>query len=517
VTNPADEFAEVLESASDLAHLASPLAIGQRIIQDFRPRAHQKLISDAIVDAQTGRGPRFVCVSVPPQYGKSTITSVAAPLWWIELHSLGIVKGGLVGIVSYEDDLAMSWSKLIRETIEQQPDQFFSQLRKDSRGAKFWATAQGGGVIAVGIAGTIVGRPISLLVIDDPTKNEEQAASDKHRETVWNFWQAVGVGRLQPWTIVIITMTRWKDDDLIGRIMSREFPGNPDKWRYIRVPAVADPTEGDPDPLGREIGEPLLRPQAEQTVEEAKLELQDVKESISQYHWHTIWLQKPTNPEGAILYADKWRYWGGDVPTDERYDLPADFEQIVMSWDMAFKDLKTSDWVVGGAWGRNEMDFYLLDLVRARMSFTDTCSRVNSFAKTIRYRYPKATTILIEDKANGPAVMDQIRSKVGGLVEFDPGDFGSKIARAQAIQPFLVGGNLYIPAPSEKPWVREYVKECGDFPNSAHDDQVDMTTQAILHMLKYKFAPSVMATPDSITIPDRAPARTFTAPIPFRR
>lgn len=428
----------------------------------------------------------------------STVTSIGAPLWWLELHALGVVPGGLVGIVSYEDGLAQSWSKTIRETIQASPDSFYSKLKKDSRAASMWETGKKSGIIAVGISGTIVGRPISLLVIDDPTKNDEQAASEKHREQVWNFWQAVGVGRLQPWTIVIVTMTRWRDDDLIGRLMSREFPGNPDKWRYIRIPAISDPTEEMPDPLGRPEGEPLLRPQADQTIEEATLELQEVKESISQYHWHTIWLQSPQNPDGAILFADKWRYWGGDLPADERYDLPMDFEQVVMSWDMAFKDLKTSDWVVGGLWGRNEMDFYLLELIRARLSFTDTCARVNSFAKTSRYRYPKATSIIIEDKANGPAVMDQIRSKVGGLVEFDPGDYGSKIARAQAIQPLLVGGNLYIPAPSEKPWVREYIKECGDFPNATHDDQVDMTTQAILHMLKYKFEPVEMVSGEDI-------------------
>lgn len=501
---------DLLLEAEDVAHIASPLATVSKVIPNFRPRDHQKLISDAIVDAQQGRGPRFIAVSVPPQFGKSTITSIGAPLWWLELHALGVVPGGLVGIVSYEDGLAMSWSKTIRETIEQNPDSFFTQLKKDSKSASFWETGKrGGGIIAVGISGTIVGRPISLLVIDDPTKNDEQAASEKHREQVWNFWQAVGVGRLQPWTIVIVTMTRWRDDDLIGRLMSLEYPGSPEKWRYIRIPAVSDPTEDAPDPLGRPEGEPLLRPQAEQTIEEATEEMKEVKESISAYHWHTIWLQKPQNPDGAILFADKWRYWGGDVPKDERNDLPMSFEQVIMSWDMAFKDLKSSDWVVGGVLGRNEMDFYLLDLIRARLSFTDTCSRVNSLAKATRYTYPKALAIVVEDKANGPAVMDQLRSKVGGLQEFDPSDYGSKIARANAIQPLLVGGNLYIPAPSEKPWVRDFVKECGDFPNANHDDQVDMFTQGILYMLKYKFEPVKFVRPTGDL---SGPPRTHSTP-----
>lgn len=492
-----EELPELLTDAAEMAYLASPLATCTKILPGFRPRDHQKVISDAIVDAQQGRGPRFICVSVPPQFGKSTITSVGAPLWWLELYALGLVPGGLVGIVSYEDSLAMSWSKTVRETIAAEPDSFFTELRSDSRGATFWETQKkGGGIIAVGISGTIVGRPISLLVIDDPTKNDEQAASDKHRESVWNFWQAVGVGRLQPWTIVIVTMTRWREDDLIGRLMSREFPGNPDKWREIRIPAVADPTPSEPDVLGRAIGVPLLRPQADQTIEEATEEMKEVKESISSYHWHTIWLQRPTNPEGTIFYEQKFRYWGGkDVPTDERYDLPANFDQMLMSWDMAFRDLKTADWVVGGLWGRVEMDFYLIDRLRGHWGFTETCSQVNNFAKSSRIRYPNATGVLVEGKANGDAVMDQLRSRVGGLIDFEPGDYGSKIARAWATQPYLLGGNIYVPAPSERPWVREYTKEMADFPNATHDDQVDMTTQAILYMQKFKFEPVVVESP----------------------
>lgn len=514
--------ADLLTDADSIQHLVSPLATLTKVIPGFRARDHQKLISDAIVDAQQGRGPRFIAVSVPPQYGKSTVTSVGAPLWWLELHALDLVPGGIVGIVSYEDSLAMSWSKNIRETIEASPDEFFTQLKRDSRGAKEWmveknASGAPGGIIAVGINGTITGRSISLLVIDDPTKNDEQAASDKHREQVWNFWQGVGIGRLQPWTIVIVTMTRWRDDDLIGRLMSLEYPGDPEKWRYIRIPAIADPTEEEPDALGREAGVPILRPQADQSIEQATAELAEVKNSISQYHWHTIWLQSPTNPEGTILYADKFRYWGGkQVDVSERYDLPSDFQQMVMSWDMAFKNLTTSDWVVGTLWGRNEMDFFLLEQVRGRWGFAQTCTQVNNFAQSCRMAYPKATGIIVEDKANGPAVMDQLRSKVGGMIEFDPSDYGDKIARAWAVQPFLLGGNIFVPAPSERPWVPDFIKELSDFPNTPNDDRVDSTTQAILYMAKYKFQPAAAGFPTG-NISNLGPIPRADSPLPFRQ
>lgn len=493
-----------LAAAESVAHLASPLALASRTIPAFRHRPHQKLLSDAIVDAQTGRGPRFIAVSVPPQYGKSTITSVAAPMWWMELHSYGLVPGGIVGLVSYEDSLAMSWSSMIRRHIAARPDVFETKLSPSSKAAGEWLNAQGGGVIAVGITGSIVGRSISLLVIDDPTKNMEQAQSEKHREMVWNFWQTVGVGRLQPWTIVMVCCTRWREDDLIGRLVSGDWEGDPQDWRYVRIPAVADEPN---DPLGRAIGEPLIRPQSDQTLELAERELVKVKKSISTYAWNTLWQQNPVDPEGSIFLEKYWKFYGGDTvsgPEGKPIQLPKDFDNVVISWDMTFKDTKGSDMVVGQAWGRKGGDYYLLDQVRGRWGFNETCAQVHQLANRTRERYANATTILVEDKANGPAVIDNLRSRIGGLVEFPVNQYGSKLSRAWACQAFLMGGNLHIPAPSTTGWVRDYMKELSDFPNAAHDDQVDATTQALLWMQKFKREPGLLISGAGHPIPERA-------------
>lgn len=463
-----------LDGAENVAHLASPLALVSRVTPGFRKRLHQKVISDAIVDAIVGRGPRFIAVSVPQQFGKSFITSIGAPAWWIELHALGVLPGGLVGLVSNEDSLAMSWSVKTRRLIASRPDIFTCTLRKDSKAASYWETEEEGGVIAVGIGGSFVGRPISLLVFDDPTKNAEQASSVKHREQVWDLWQTVGIGRLQPWTIVLVVMTRWSEDDLVGRLLSQEFDGDPAEWKYIRIPAVAE----EDDPIGRAVGEALLRPQADQTQREAQLEMEAVKGRISSYAWSTMWQQHPSDPEGTIFLESRWRYYGGDSD----YRLPEFFDSIVMSWDMAFKDTTGSDWVVGQAWGGCGADRYLLDQVRGRWSFTETCQQVDAFAHRIRHKYPRAQAVLVEDKANGPAVVDTLRKKVGGLIEFKVSEYGSKDARAWACQPLLLGGNLYAPAPSLNPWVKDYTRELAEFPRGRNDDQVDATTQALLWM-----------------------------------
>lgn len=454
-----------LSDYENLSHLASPLALGPHVIPNFRQRAHQKVISDAIVDAITKRGPRFIAVSIAQQMGKSQLTSFLTPMWWQELHAYGIVPGGLVGLISYEDSLPMTWSTNIRRTIQQNPGGFATELRKDSKAAGYWETEAGGGLLAIGIGGPIQGRPISLLVVDDIFKSSEQASSEKHRETIWSWWNGVAFGRLQPWTIVLVVGVRFREDDFIGRLMSPEYEGNPEHWRYIRIPVVAD---SENDPLGRPIGDALIRPQVDQTQEEANAEMEFVRSSISTYSWSTLWQQNPVDPEGTIFFEKSWRYWGGD--SGNKLPKPDEFDQLFFSWDMTYKDKKENDWVVGQLWGGKNADRYLIDQVRGHWGFMETCARVRSFAEKHRSTYAKATGVLVEGKANGPAVIDALREKVGGLIDFDPREYGDKTQRMWACQPLLLGGNLYAPAPSEYPWVRDFTRECGDFPRAAHDD-----------------------------------------------
>lgn len=454
------------------------------------------------MDAITGRSSRFICISVPQQFGKSYVVSYLLPAFWQEYHALGLVPGGYVALVSYEDSLPMFFSNQIRRTIAANPETFLTQLRSDSKAAGFWETQAGGGLIALGVGGAIVGRSISLFVIDDPFKNMEQAQSERQRDSIWDWWTSVAIGRLQPWTIVIVIHVRWREDDFIGRLKSPEYNGRHAEWRYIRIPYVCE----DPatDPCGRELGEPLLRPQSTQTIEQAKAEASFIKDSISAYSWSTLWMQNPVDPEGTIFFEKYWSYWAGDSGNalpDARH-----FDSVVMSWDMAFKDEKQNDWVVGQAWGRRGGDYFLIDQVRGHWSFTETIARVRSFAERIRRNYPRATAILVEDKANGPAVINALKGRVSGVIGINgetlPEIVGSKESRANSCQPLLIAGNLHAPAPSVYPWVKDYIKELADFPRGAHDDCVDATTQALLWMQRYTIVPSKVMTGANIDFSD---------------
>jgi len=140
---------------------------------------------------------------------------------------------------------------------------------------------------------------------------------------------------------------------------------------------------------------------------------------------------------------------------------------------MTFKKLSDNDYVVGQAWGRAGADKFLLHQVRDRMGFSASLQAV----RNLKGKYPGATAVLVEDKANGPAVIETLTKEIPGIIAIEPE--GGKIARAYAVQPEQEAGNVYLPDPSIAPWVGEFVEECASFPNAPNDDQVDAFTQAV--------------------------------------
>ena len=164
----------------------------------------------------------------------------------------------------------------------------------------------------------------------------------------------------------------------------------------------------------------------------------------------------------------------GSLRSIEAIEVPRSVDEQAQSWDCAFKEAETSDYVVGQVWGRIGSAFLLGDQVRARMDFPATVHAVRDLSE----KWPGTFAKLIEDKANGSAVIQMLAHEIPGLIPVNPQ--GGKIARASAISPLVEAGNVYLPHPACAPWVEDFIEECAAFPNGAHDDQVDAMTQALL-------------------------------------
>jgi predicted phage terminase large subunit-like protein len=220
-------------------------------------------------------------------------------------------------------------------------------------------------------------------------------------------------------------------------------------------------------------------------------EIDDLKRSLGPFGTAGQLQQRPTPATGGIFQRHWWRFWqpvgsnlppvpvkqpDGSIAHVEAIPLPP-LDEELHSWDMAFKETKDSDFVVGQHWGRASADKFLLHQVKGRWDFVRTRKEFEAFAD----RYP-VNAKLVEDKANGPAIIAELRTKIAGIVPVQVRV--SKEARASAVSPQVEAGNIYLPHPALADWVSGFIHEAASFPRGANDDQVDAMSQALGRMTK---------------------------------
>ena len=192
------------------------------------------------------------------------------------------------------------------------------------------------------------------------------------------------------------------------------------------------------------------------------------------------------------------RLLDGSLQKIHPVNLPDEFPQEIQSWDLSFKDLASSDYVAGGVWAVKGADRYLIDQKRERLGFPETLEAIRAMTR----KWPKTRLKLVEDKANGPAVIQSLRREIQGLVAVNPE--GGKIVRAQACSAQVESGNVYLPHPAIAPWVEAFIEECAAFPNGRHDDQVDQMTQALVRLMNMTVQQKPILPPPRQVVYDRS-------------
>lgn len=409
-----------------------------------------------IVDVNRGHRPILV-LQTPPQHGKSEMVSRRLPAW-----IMGRFPDWRIGLASYSDDLACAMAQDVRRNLESHRHRNVFPIKETTnqyavnRMGEFNSPSGLGSLVAVGVGAGLSGRSLDCGIIDDPIRDAKEALSETVKENIWNWYQSVFSTRLSEHSGQIIMATSWAEDDLSARIVNH-FQGNT-RLRHLRFPAINSPDEAGfnpdlpPGPLCPEFRSLQF--------------LQEQKSLCSDYWWSALYQQSPRPLGGNVFKADGIQHYAPK-------DLPQRFDKVINSWDCTFKDTDGTDFVVGQAWGKAGANAYLLDQIRARMSFSDTVEKVIE----LRQRWPQTSEVLIEDKANGPAVIDVLKSQVPGLIAVEPD--GSKLARAHAVTWVWEAKNVWTPYPQITPWMRTFLNEVLFFPAAANDDQVDAMTQAL--------------------------------------
>ncbi|MBE8596845.1 phage terminase large subunit [Xenorhabdus sp. BG5] len=407
-------------------------------------------LDEFLLDMMAGKRPILI-LGAPPQHGKSDIVSRYLPAYFFGKYPDKRVAG-----LSYGKDLASDMNRDVQRIMmsEEYRNLFPASSLNPKRvvtveimakrnSETFEIVGNKGSYIAAGVGGPLTGKKVDLGIIDDPIKNSQEALSPTTKNAIWNWYVSTFKTRLSKNSGEIIMATRWATDDLSGKVIEKT-----PKAKVLAFPAI------------NEQGEalvPELHP-----IEK----LLETKGILGDYFWSAMYQQSPKPGDGQIFHEEFVRYY---LPKD----LPTKFDRVIHSWDMTFKDSDGTDFVVGQVWGKKDANAYLLYQIRKRMSFTKTKEAVKLLAE----KFPEGRRKLVEDKANGPAVIDSLKSTVSGLVPVEPD--GSKIARAHACTAEWEAGNVWLPHKDIAPWVVETVEEITTFPFAGHDDTVDAMTQAL--------------------------------------
>lgn len=469
-------IADLLDPTAKTAKWATPGALARQTNPKTVNTPALELIDQALVEAFNTPDSRLI-ISMAPQEGKSVRVANDFPVWCLTQNpDLRIVTA------SYAQGLANRNGRAIRNRIMSHPELGLT-IARDNGSVSEW-TLQGheGGVLSVGIGAGVTGRPADMLIIDDPIKDRKEADSAVFRDNVWDWWTDAAAARLAPGAPVVVILTRWHQDDLAGRLMERDIEAG---WKVINIPAQADhrPEKGETDPLGREPGEFMVSARG-RTL---KQWLQRMKTAGART-WASLYQGRPSPESGGVFPAeDGWaRYstplWETEMNDDGRLvcrvpGIGRDDHELIQSWDLTFKDTKGSDFVVGQVWLRVGVYAYLLDQVRERMNFTQTVQAI----KDMSAKWPQAVAKFVEDKANGPAVINALNRQLIGLIPIEPE--GSKYARASAVSPLVESKNVVLPTVELLPNVADLLEEAKNFPNSSHDDTIDALSQAINRLL----------------------------------
>jgi predicted phage terminase large subunit-like protein len=464
-----DEAAELASDLRRFTQAAWPIVEPATV---FKPNWHIDAIADHL-EALRRREIRKLVINEPPRHMKSLNVSVLWPVWWwcSEPHVRFLTA-------SYGADLATRdavksrriiqsgwyrarWGNAYRLTSDQNVK---TRYENDRTGYRI-ATSVGGG-------GT--GEGGDVIIMDDPHKVEEiesdvqrQAVLDWHDGTISTRFNDPDTG------IEVLVMQRLHQEDLTGHVLEQRG------WTHLCLPAEYEPSHPFvwPDDPRTEPGE-LLWP--DHFGPDAVAEL---KETLGSYRAAGQLQQRPAPAEGGLLKRHWWRFYNpaNPIPTPDA---------VVQSWDTAFKDKTTSDYVVGQAWVLSGANRYLVRSVRGRWDLVETKTQLRALAAWVDERYPNiAHTILVENTANGPEIIAQLRDKITGLIPVKPD--GDKAMRAHAASPQLEAGNVFVPGfaspdgsgpdTARTPaWVQDLIDECAAFDRGTNDDQVDAFTQAMI-------------------------------------
>jgi predicted phage terminase large subunit-like protein len=423
---------------------------------EFIAGRHHKIIAEKFERVARGELKRLI-INMAPRHTKSEFASFLFPAWM-----MGRVPRMKIIQATHTTELAVNFGRKVKNLIE--ADEYREvfpdvKLAVDSKASGRWDTNKGGMYYAVGVGSNLAGRGGDLVIIDDP-HSEQTAMSANGFDDAWDWYTGGPRQRLQPGGSIVLVQTRWSEKDMTGQLL-RSMAKDPlaDQWEVVELPAIF------------ESGEPCW-------PEYWSLEdLTAVKASIPTSKWNAQYQQNPTGDDNAIIPREQWKRWDKTV-------VPQ-LEFVIQSYDTAFSKRETADYSAITTWGVFYPDedgipnLILLDSKKGRWDFPEL--KQVAFEQ---YGYWDPDTVIIEAKASGMPLTQELRQTGIPVVNFTPSKGADKVTRVHAVSPLFEAGMVWAP---DEVFAEELIEEVAAFPNGEYDDLVDSMTQALMRYRQGNF------------------------------
>lgn len=345
-----------------------------------------------------------------------------------------------------------------------------TKIDPTSKAKGLFKTTKKGKYHCTGVGNAIAGKRGNLTICDDVISEQ---TTKKEMQTI-NEWYIPGLrSRLLPGGGEVIVNTRWAVEDLSGFIINVDAEAGK-AWRIIKIPAILDNESAVL--VGGTVGESFW-PEFWPTEV-----FKQTQRTAAPYVWNALYMQNPVPDDGNIFKAEHIEYW------DNPESLP-EIKQIVLSFDTAFSTNQGADYSGYTVWGVfdqkaelvggkpfNKTCMLLLEANKGRWTFPELRNKIVDVYNS----YGDPDYIIIENKASGQSIIQDLQTQGFPVVPYTPDR--DKESRAHAATSYFANRTVYIPknVKAGYSWVEDYILELLQFPNGAHDDMVDCTTQAIL-------------------------------------
>ena len=416
---------------------------------EYQANWHIELIAHHLEAVRLGQIKRLI-INIPPRALKSVCVSVAWPSWLLGINPAArVIAASYSGVLSTKHSLdarLVLSSKWYQKLFPQ------TKLSKTHNQKNKFLTTDNGFRFATSIGGSVTGEGGDFLIVDDP-HNPAQINSLKMRNRVIEWFEQTFVTRLNDKTkgAIVLVMQRLHPDDLSAHLISS---GN---WECLKIPSLA------PKNIEYNFGKfhKLYEENELLNQQRDKHEfLLNLEQEIGTRNYAAQFLQEPLPANYNLLSLENIHYFE---------KAPESFDYFVHSWDSAIKVSEKADYTVGTLWGVVADKYYLLGMIRKKLSYTDLKNEVEKQINKYKPRF-----VLIEDKASGQSLIQDL--KLAGFVNIKPiKPTLDKVTRFASVVQYFENGQVLVPAKSA--FNRVLIAEITNFPNSKNDDIVDSVSQ----------------------------------------